>query len=105
MVLSSQKIHYEREIDSWRKKAMPEGIQDNVMELEAFMKVLSELPSEWVKPSRIYEKVDGLEDVNPTRRTMRRWIKKLESEGYVKTRGKTRNREVYSLVDGRKSSI
>ena len=105
MIQTSKGIHIEREINSWnRKDSIPESMEQQVTDLQALMQVLSNLPEEWVSPGRIYKEIDQMQGANPSRRTIRRWIKKLESEDYVKTRGKTRNREIYSLVDGKKST-
>jgi len=104
MVQTSKGIHVQREIKSWdRKDSIPESMKQQVTDLEALMQVLSDLPEEWVSPRTIYNEMDSKQGANPSKRTIRRWINKLQQEDYVKTRGTTRNREIFSLVDGKKT--
>lgn len=99
-VLEGQQIHSRRVMNDFDKKdSVPESLEDSVQGLKNLMEVLSDLPSEWVSSSRIYEELESRESKCPSRRTIRRWINKLESKGMVKKRGSTRSTEVLSLVE------
>ncbi|MFO7794055.1 MAG: winged-helix domain-containing protein [Candidatus Nanohaloarchaea archaeon] len=100
MAYESQEIHSRRVINEYSmKSSVPESLEDSVQGLENLMEVLSELPSEWIDSTRVYEDLKNKDGRSPSRRTIRRWINKLESKGMVKKRGTTRSTEVFSLVE------
>jgi len=93
-------IHARRAANEWsRKSAVPESMESTVQTVEALMEVLEELPEKWVQTSRVYEEMEDKQGRSPSRRTIRRWINKLETEGYLKKRGNTRDSEIYSMVE------
>ena len=93
-------IHARRAANEWsRKSAVPESMESTVQTVEALMEVLEELPEEWVQTSRVYKEMEDKQGRSPSRRTIRRWINKLETEGYLKKRGNTRDSEIYSMVE------
>lgn len=93
-------IHARRAANEWsRKSSVPEGMTKTVNTVETMMEVLSELPEEWVSTSKVYERLSEEDGGSVSRRTARRWINKLDQEGYLMKRGKTRNTEIYSLVE------
>lgn len=99
-------IHAKRAANEWsRKSSIPEGMTKTVSTVETMMEVLSELPDEWVATSKVYEKLSEKDGVSVTRRTARRWINKLDQEDYLMKRGKTKNTEIYSLVEGQNGSF
>jgi repressor of nif and glnA expression len=101
-MLTDKSLHTDREINSWdRKDSVPDSMESTVQRIEDLMEVLSELPCEWVSTSRVYEKLEKKPGKATSKRTIRRWISKLEDKGYLKTRGRTKDSEIYPLVEGR----
>ena len=95
-------IHARRAANEWsRKSSIPEGMTKTVKTVETMMEVLEELPNEWVATSKVHEMLSEKDGVSVSRRTARRWINKLDQEDYLMKRGKTRNTQIYPMVEGK----
>ena len=99
-MLESSQIHSDRVIQEFDKReSVSESMESTVQTVECLMEVLSELPCEWVRSSRIYEELESRDGEMPSRRAIRRWISKLEDRGMIEKRGSTRGTEILSLVE------
>jgi Fe2+ or Zn2+ uptake regulation protein len=87
-------------LQNWKKNQTVSSDELELMQSpDTLMEVLEQLPSEWVETSKVYQRLESKEGKPVSRRTMRRWVKELQDAGYLKKRGRTRDREIYPLIE------